>query len=164
MYGLFTETDKNDSNIQIYHNIKFPLDDIIDVLHPLFGTKYPFQEMIYTIYTVHHIFGAYDRQQGRCIACALINNVSNNSGLYIMLFGVQQSNQGHGIGTHLLEAIIQWAREKGYRFINLHVHIENYKAIGLYEKSGFRKSQYIPNYYAHLQINPPHAFRMDLPL
>ncbi|CAF1093843.1 unnamed protein product [Rotaria sp. Silwood1] len=118
--------------------------------------------MISTIYTVHHIFCAYDVQQARCIACALVNNVRNNSGLYIMLFGVQKSNQGHGIGTQLLAAIIQWARQTGYTFIYLHVHIENYKAMALYEKAGFRKTQYVPNYYGHLPKNPPHAFRMDL--
>ncbi|CAF2458160.1 unnamed protein product [Rotaria sp. Silwood2] len=120
--------------------------------------------MISTIYTVHHIFCAYDGKEGRCIACALVNNVSNNSGLYIMLFGVQNLNQGRGIGTRLLENIIQWARQTGYRFICLHVHVENYQAMGLYEKVGFRKTEYIPNYYGHLPKNPPHAFRMDLPL
>ncbi|CAF3417955.1 unnamed protein product [Rotaria sp. Silwood1] len=116
--GIYNR-DRNDSTIRIYHNIKFPLDDILDVFHPLFGSTYPFDEMICTIYTVHHIFCAYDVQQARCIACALVNNVRNNSGLYIMLFGVQKSNQGHGIGTQLLAAIIQWARQTGYTFIYL---------------------------------------------
>jgi len=157
--------DKNDfSNIEIRHNVQFPFDDIFNVLHPLFGQYYAYNDFIYTIYTVNHIFCAYDKKQGKCIACALINNDAMQGGLYIMLFGVEQSNQHHGIGTHLLEEVIKWARQKGYRFIYLHVHIQNYKAIGLYEKVGFHKQQHIPNFYLYLPKYPPHAIRMILPL
>jgi ribosomal-protein-alanine N-acetyltransferase len=81
-----------------------------------------------------------------------------------MLFGVRESNQRHGTGTYLLETIIQWARQRGYRFIHLHVHINNYKAIGLYEKVGFRKHEYLPNFYGNIPKYPPHAFRMILTL
>jgi len=166
MYRLLTRKKKRDkknlSNIQIYYNIQFPLNDIINVLHPLFGQYYPYDDFIYMIYTINHIFCAYDNSQGRCIACALINNDGTQGGLYLMLFGVEQSNQNHGTGTYLLESIIQWARQRGYRYIYLHVHIENYKAIGLYEKVGFHKQEYLPNFYSNIPKYPPHAIRMIL--
>jgi ribosomal-protein-alanine N-acetyltransferase len=114
------------------------------------------------ISTINHIFCVYDKSQGQYIACALINNDGTQGGLYLMLFGVQQSNQKRGTGTYLLESIIQWARQRGYRYIYLHVHIENYKAIGLYEKVGFHKQVYIPNFYSNQPKYPPHAIRMIL--
>jgi ribosomal protein S18 acetylase RimI-like enzyme len=168
MYRLLKgrkKKDKNDfSNIQIHYNIQFPLDDILDVLYPIFGQYYPYDDFIYMIYTINHIFCAYDNKIGQPIACALINNDNTQGGLYVMLYGVRQSNQNHGIGTYLLEKIILWARQRGYRFIYLHVHIDNYKAIGLYEKVGFRKHEYLPNFYGNIPKYPPHAIRMILPL
>jgi len=155
---------KNSSGIQIYHNIQFPLDDILGVLYPLFGPYYPYDEFIDMIYTINHIFGAYDKRQGQCIAYGLLNNTETDGGLYLMLFGVSQSSQGHGIGTHLLQKIIRWARQTGHIYIYLDVHVENYKAIGLYEKVGFRKYEYLPNYYIHTSKRPPHAIRMILSL
>ena len=155
--------DKNNtSNIEVYHNIHFPLDDVLDVFYPIFGMYYPYDDFIYMIYTANNIFCAYDKTQGRCIASALVNKGDTPDGLYIMLFGVRQSNQRHGTGTHLLSSIIQWARQTGYTYITLNVHIENYKAIGLYEKVGFVRNKYIPNYYGNLPKYPPHAFGMIL--
>jgi ribosomal protein S18 acetylase RimI-like enzyme len=168
MYKLLLGKDKEDkkdfSNIEVRYNTQFPLDDILSVLHPLFGQYYPFDDFVYMIYTINHIFGVYDKNQGQCIACALINNDGIQGGLYIMLFGVQQSNQRHGTGTYLLEKIIQWARQTGYRYIYLHVHVDNSKAIGLYEKVGFYKQTYLPNFYGNLPKYPPHAIQMILSL
>jgi ribosomal protein S18 acetylase RimI-like enzyme len=167
MSWLFTKNDNKDknsfSNIAIYYNIQFPLDDILDVLHPLFGSYYRHDDFVYMIYTVNHIFCAYD-QQGRCIACVLMNNYGSLKGLYIMLIGVRSTDQGRRIGKYLLEKNIQWAREKGYTSIHLHVHDENSKAIGLYEKVGFIKQGHVPNFYRHIPNHPPHAFAMSLSL
>jgi ribosomal protein S18 acetylase RimI-like enzyme len=114
------------------------------------------------ITTVNHIFCAYDQIQRRCVGCALLNNSGKNVGLYLMLFGVRQSNQQHGVGTQLLKTIIQWARRTQHTYIYLHVHVENFKAIGLYEKVGFRRDEYIPDYYVQTSKQNPGAFRMVL--
>src|SRR5690349_13753286 len=105
MRRLSTEKEKRDkkdfSNIQIEYNRQFPFNDIFDVLYPLFGQYYPYNDFIYTIYSVNHIFCAYDKETHQSIACALLNNeTTQQGGLYLMLFGVRQSNQTHGIGTH----------------------------------------------------------------
>jgi ribosomal protein S18 acetylase RimI-like enzyme len=154
--------NNNSSNIQVYHNLQFPLNDIVDVLYPLFASFYTYKEFLKMINTTNHIFCAYDQRQGQSVACALVNNAGTKGGLYIVLFGVRQSNQSHGTGTHLLKTIIRWAYQTGHTFIYLHVHVENYKAIGLYEKVGFRKHEYLANYYSPLPKHPPHAFRMIL--
>jgi len=161
---IMTRNKTNSSRIQIYHNRQFPLNDIVDVLYPLFHDDYVYDDFIKMITTANHIFCAYDQFQRRCVGCALINNAGEKGGLYIMLFGVRQSNQSHGVGTQLLKTIIRWARQTGHTFIYLHVHVENFKAIGLYEKVGFRKQEYLSDFYWLTSKQNPHAFRMILSL
>lgn len=156
-------TDRR-SNLEFYHNAQFPVEDIIDVLHPSFGTVYPYNDFLQMIYDAHHIFCAYDRRDNRPIACALVNEVSDKGGLYVVLFGVRPSDQGRGAGTFLLKRILQWARHTGRTFIYLHVHVENHAAIGLYEKVGFYKHQFIRNFYSGTPKRPAHAYRMILSL
>jgi ribosomal protein S18 acetylase RimI-like enzyme len=150
------------STIEIRYNNQVPINDVLEVLYPLFGQYYPYNEFISMIYSINHVLCAYDKTTGQPIACALLNNDKTPGSVYIMLFGVRQSNQRHGTGTYLLEKVIQWARKKGYRFMHLHVHIYNVKAIGLYEKVGFQKYQYLQNFYGKLPKYPPHAYEMIL--
>jgi len=152
----------NSSRIQVYHHRPFPISNIVDVLYPLFHDDYVYDDFIKMINTADHIFCAYDQFEHRCVGCALINNASKKGGLYVMLFGVRQSNQHHGVGTLLLKAIIRWAHQTGHTFIYLHVHVDNFKAIGLYEKVGFRKNEYLTDFYWLTSKQNPHAFRMVL--
>jgi ribosomal protein S18 acetylase RimI-like enzyme len=152
----------NSPHIHIYYNRQFPLEDIVDVFYPLFHADYPYDELIDMISSTNHVFCAYDHIQRRCVACALLNNAGSKGGLYIMLFGVRQSSQHHGIGTKLLKTIIHWAHRTGHTFIYLHVHAENFKAIGLYEKVGFRRHEYLPDFYQNTSKKNPAAFRMVL--
>ncbi|CAF0798917.1 unnamed protein product [Adineta ricciae] len=152
------------SNIQVYHNRPFPIEEILAVLYPLFGQFYPYDDFIRMITDSDHIFCAYDRIQRRCVACALVNNKGRNGGLYLMLFGVRQSNQQRGVGTQLLKSVVRWAYQSGYAYIYLHVHVDNYKAIGLYEKVGFRPDEYLQGYYRQTPKENPHAYRMLLKL
>lgn len=150
------------SNIQIYHNGQFPLQEIVAVLYPLFGPYYSRDDFMRMITESNHIFCAYDRVQRRCVACALVNEVGNKGGLYLMLFGVRQSNQKAGVGTRLLKSVVYWAYRSGHTFMYLHVHVDNYKAIGLYEKVGFRQHEYLPDYYSRTPKENPHAYRMAI--
>jgi len=45
--------------------------------------------------------------------------------------------RGRGVGSALLEAAIQWARERGLHKLSLSVFAHNTAAIGLYRKLGF---------------------------
>ncbi|UJR24974.1 hypothetical protein I4U23_006338 [Adineta vaga] len=159
-----TKSKSRLSNIQILHNRPVPLEEILAVLYPLFGEFYPYDDFIRMINDSHNIFCAYDRIQRRCVACALVNNTRKRGGLYLMLFGVRQSSQQRGLGTHLLKSVINWAYYTGHTYMDLHVHVDNYKAIGLYEKLGFRQSEYLRNYYRNTPKDNPHAYRMILRL
>jgi len=46
---------------------------------------------------------------------------------------------GQGIGSLLLDALLEWAKDRDITRISLRVDTENTKAIGLYQKFGFTK-------------------------
>ena len=53
---------------------------------------------------------------------------------------VIRSEWGHGIGSMLLEAVIDFAKTKAHaEIISLEVRSDNVRAIKLYEKFGFKK-------------------------
>jgi ribosomal protein S18 acetylase RimI-like enzyme len=135
-------------SIQISHNLNYPLWHLEDVLLPLFDKNYTYDSLHETILSANHIWCIYE--YGTCLGCALMTDIGSNRGLYMMLFGIRKSAQGRGMGKRLLENIIQWSRRQGYRFIYLHTEYDNRKAIRMYEKAGFRKEFYRPDYIEQL--------------
>lgn len=124
-------------SIQLSHNHEYPIDDLENVLFPLFEKHYTLDSLRVTIESANHIWCAYENEQ--CIGCALLTDIGSNGGLYIILFGVKETDQGRGIGTRLIKKIINWSHKHQRTFIYLHTEYENQKAICLYEKVGFQK-------------------------
>jgi RimJ/RimL family protein N-acetyltransferase len=60
---------------------------------------------------------------------------------------VAQGARGQGIGTALLHAAVDWAREAGIRKLELHVFPWNEPAMRLYEKFGFEREGYRKRHY-----------------
>ena len=52
-----------------------------------------------------------------------------------------------GVGTALLDAAVEWAREAGVRKLELHVFPWNEAAIALYEAFGFEREGYRKRHY-----------------
>jgi RimJ/RimL family protein N-acetyltransferase len=50
---------------------------------------------------------------------------------------VRRSHWGQGIGSALLDALIDWARSSGVSKIDLRVRTDNHRAISLYRRKGF---------------------------
>lgn len=78
---------------------------------------------------------------GELIGFAFIklkNNTYGELGIF-----VRDDCQGKGIGSKLLDSLIKLARKEGLKKIRLTVLADNYRAIRLYEKFGFRKTRYI---------------------
>jgi ribosomal protein S18 acetylase RimI-like enzyme len=133
---------------EISHNHNYPLWHLENVLLPLFEKNYTYDSLHETILSANHIWCAYE--YGECIGCALMTDIGSNGGLYMILFGIKNSAQGRGIGKRLLENIIRWSRRQGYRFIYLHTENDNRKAIGMYEKAGFKREFYLSDYIEQL--------------
>lgn len=57
---------------------------------------------------------------------------------------VADAFHGHGLGSRLMEAVLDWARSQGIAVVELTVVQDNAKAIGLYERRGFvRQDEFI---------------------
>lgn len=63
--------------------------------------------------------------------------------------GVRPIYQGQGIGSFILKNIILICNENNVEKITLEVREFNYKAIGLYEKFGFKLLSRIKGYYTN---------------
>ena len=53
--------------------------------------------------------------------------------------GVSPSHRSKGIGSMLIEKVLELAREKGFQKAYVNAYSDNIKAIDFYEKSGFKK-------------------------
>ena len=62
----------------------------------------------------------------------------NQAGLFAMWIDPSQRKQG--IGSLLVDAVIQWAEEQNFHEIRLDVADDNHPAIALYQSKGFVKS------------------------
>ena len=60
---------------------------------------------------------------------------------------VAKSEWGRGMGSALLQKIIEYAKEHTIELINLEVRSDNIRAIHVYEKYGFRKIGTSPAFY-----------------
>jgi len=65
----------------------------------------------------------------------------------VMTIGVARSAQRRGLGTRLLEALVDRARELRARSVMLEVRVDNAAAIAMYERHGFVAVGRRPRYY-----------------
>ena len=65
----------------------------------------------------------------------------------VVKVAVDQEYQGQGIGTALMENLIQRMQESGVRTIHLEVRQSNESAIALYRKMGFAEDGIRKDYY-----------------
>ena len=74
---------------------------------------------------------------------------------------VGKDHRGMGVGSRLLESLIEWAKEKEIKIIGLEVREGNINALGLYKKYGFLEVGKRKDYYKNPTEN---AILMDLKL
>ena len=68
--------------------------------------------------------------------------------------------RGMGIGKQLLIAAEEEMYPRAIKRVRLEVSTGNVPAISLYEKSGFRKTVFLENYYKYQYFGTNDAFRM----
>lgn len=100
--------------------------------------------------------------------CARVEETKPGSGkqrLYIMTLAVLAAYRGRGIGSELLQSVLDYCErqrtagsgEAPITEIALHVQISNDDAIRFYtEKFGFIQGEMVENYYR--RIDPPHCY------
>ncbi|HEU0132542.1 MAG TPA: ribosomal protein S18-alanine N-acetyltransferase [Mycobacteriales bacterium] len=66
---------------------------------------------------------------------------------YVQTIGVAPSHQRRGIGSVLLRALLDDARDRGLGRVGLEVRVDNAPAIAMYERFGFRGIAVRKRYY-----------------
>lgn len=68
---------------------------------------------------------------------------------YICNIAVDKAHRNYGIGTVLVEKIIEYSKQKCLKFLSLEVRESNTVAIKFYEKLGFAKLGIRKNFYSN---------------
>jgi ribosomal-protein-alanine N-acetyltransferase len=66
---------------------------------------------------------------------------------FVQTIAVARKAQGAGLGSQLLQALLDEAQRRGHRRVLLEVRADNDRAITLYERFGFRRSGVRRGYY-----------------
>lgn len=67
--------------------------------------------------------------------------------IHVMSFAVLPKCRQHGIGTKLMNKVIEYAKSINYQSVSLFVHVENIKGISFYKKNGFLIVETLLNFY-----------------
>lgn len=90
------------------------------------------------------------------IACRLEKRDAGAVRVYIMTLGVLAPYRGLGVGTKLLNHVLELCSKQNISEIYLHVQTNNDDAINFYKKFGFDITDTIHNYYTN--ITPPDCY------
>ena len=77
-------------------------------------------------------------EHGSCV-CTFYNNGKANV-MIVDNVEVEEQYRGQGVGTKLMQKVIELAKNRGVDSIDLNVNKENIAAKKLYEKAGFIKT------------------------
>lgn len=84
-------------------------------------------------------------QDGRHLGHAVMQYIVDEAHLLNIVIAVEQ--QGRGLGSHLLECVLEQARQRDCASCFLDVRESNTAAYGLYERHGFNEIDRRRNYY-----------------
>ncbi|XP_076961111.1 uncharacterized protein LOC143637656 [Bidens hawaiensis] len=90
------------------------------------------------------------------ITCRLEKKDDGAARVYIMTLGVLAPYRGLGIGTQLLNHVLDLSSKENVSEVYLHVQTNNEDAINFYKKFGFEITETIRNYY--VRITPPDCY------
>ena len=90
-----------------------------------------------------------DTFSGEIVANGIVehNRIERLSHTAELTVTVLKSHWSEGIVTELMKLMIEHAKEQGTHMLNVIVRSDNYRAIHLYEKFGFKKSGSYPDYF-----------------
>ncbi|MGZ9849413.1 GNAT family N-acetyltransferase [Macrococcus psychrotolerans] len=80
-----------------------------------------------------------------------IGNIMGNGRMRIehqarLAISVRKDYWGQGVGSRMMQALIDFAKERSIEIITLEVYHDNESAINLYQKFGFKEIGYFKNY------------------
>ncbi|MEV6241324.1 GNAT family N-acetyltransferase [Lentzea sp. NPDC051838] len=67
----------------------------------------------------------------------LVGAASQPTGLHLYSMWVRRSHRGRGVGEALVNGVLTWAAEQGWKVVRLRVYDDNLPARRLYKRLGF---------------------------
>lgn len=83
---------------------------------------------------------------GRVVGYIIARRVGTRG--HIIAIAVDPKYRGRGIGTILMQVILEKLKKRGVEIVWLEVRISNKRAISFYRKLGFEYTDFYPRYYA----------------
>jgi len=83
---------------------------------------------------------------------------------HLLNITIAPPRQGQGLGLHLLQQGVTWARLQGAQTLWLEVRVSNARARSIYERYGFKTTGLRRNYYPLAAFKREDAIVMSLPL
>ena len=83
-----------------------------------------------------------ENERGEPLGFATVSHNTHFTGqpqAYIGELATGETSEGRGVGSALVEACEQWAREQGYKIITLTTGAGNTRALRFYDRLGFQK-------------------------
>jgi GNAT superfamily N-acetyltransferase len=81
-----------------------------------------------------------ENHQGEALGFATLSHQTHFTGepqAYVNELATSAAAEGRGVGTALIAACEQWARDQGYRILSLSTGAANARALGFYRHLGF---------------------------
>lgn len=95
--------------------------------------------------------------------CCRVETVENVRRVYIMTLGCLRPYRRLGIGTKMLEHILNFVTAKGnIDNIYLHVQVDNTGAMEFYKKFGFEIIETKEDYYKKIEPSAAHVFQKQI--
>ncbi|KAG8077210.1 hypothetical protein GUJ93_ZPchr0007g3238 [Zizania palustris] len=112
--------------------------------------------MCVSCFPISHLGAYYSDICVGAIACRLEKTDGGAVCVYIMTLGVLAPYRGLGIGSKLLNHVLDLCEKQNVPEIYLHVQTNNDDAIAFYKKFGFEITKTIEKYYKN--ITPPDCY------
>lgn len=86
-------------------------------------------------------------ENGVNVAACLLSEAGTNGICDIVNFSVGEGSQDHGVGKELLLHVMNYAREKGFHYLETGIGNADLDAHRSLQKTGFRVIGVVPDYY-----------------
>lgn len=123
------------------------IDDVVQLEKELFDSPWTKQDLEYEL--LSNPFACYYVLLEKQIIIGYIGTWMIDKQCQITTLGVAKDFQRHGYGRMLMDYVLDRCTRDHFQNISLEVRVSNLKAIGLYEKSGFKKITIRKDYYAN---------------
>lgn len=90
--------------------------------------------------------------RGRLVGMVDVERRQWNNSAWVWNIAVDRNHRGHGIGTQLMQRVVEWGRREKLRAIVLETQTNNWPACRFYRKFGFQLSGIDDHYYTNRDI------------